>query len=144
MSHETITSPAQLADFCRRLARADRIGIDTEFVSEDTFRPELCLIQVATKDELAVIDPYRVGRPDAVLADAGRRQARDDRSRGPRGSELRADRLRPAAGQPVRHAARRRLLQRGVSVVLRLGRHADSSTPGRPRASSGPIGAAGR
>ena len=61
MSHETITSTAQLADLCRRLARADRIGIDTEFVSEDTFRPELCLVQVATKDELAVIDPYRAG-----------------------------------------------------------------------------------
>jgi ribonuclease D len=59
--HESITSPAQLAELCRRLARADRIGIDTEFVSEDTFRPELCLIQVATKDELAVIDPYRAG-----------------------------------------------------------------------------------
>lgn len=61
MSHETITSPAQLADFCRRLESADRIGIDTEFVSEDTFRPELCLVQVATKDVLAVIDPYRSG-----------------------------------------------------------------------------------
>jgi ribonuclease D len=61
VSHETITSNAQLADFCRRLARADRIGIDTEFVSEDTYRPELCLIQVATKDELAVIDPYKAG-----------------------------------------------------------------------------------
>ncbi len=60
MSHETITSPAQLTDFCNRLARADRIGIDTEFVSEDTFRPELCLVQVATANDLAVIDPYRV------------------------------------------------------------------------------------
>lgn len=61
VSHESITSPAQLADFCRRLADVDRIGIDTEFVSEDTFRPELCLVQVATEHELAVIDPYRVG-----------------------------------------------------------------------------------
>lgn len=61
MSHETITSPAQLADLCGRLSRSDRIGIDTEFVSEDTFRPELCLIQVATADELAVIDPYKAG-----------------------------------------------------------------------------------
>ncbi len=61
MSHETINTSAQLANFCRRLAGAERIGIDTEFVSEDTFRPELCLIQVATADELAVIDPYCVG-----------------------------------------------------------------------------------
>jgi ribonuclease D len=61
VSHETITSPAQLADLCRRLARAERIGIDTEFVSEDTFRPELCLVQVVTADDLVVIDPYRAG-----------------------------------------------------------------------------------
>ncbi len=61
VSHETITSPAQLADLCGRIARADRIGIDTEFVSEDTYRPELCLIQIATAVDLAVIDPYRCG-----------------------------------------------------------------------------------
>ncbi len=61
VSHETITSPVQLADLCGRLAQADRIGIDTEFVSEDTFRPELCLVQVATANDLAVIDPYRCG-----------------------------------------------------------------------------------
>ena len=61
VTHQTITSPAQLAAFCDELAQADRIGMDTEFVSEDTFRPELCLVQVATKDLLAVIDPYRAG-----------------------------------------------------------------------------------
>jgi ribonuclease D len=61
MSHESITSPAKLTALCSRLATADRIGIDTEFVSEDTFRPELCLVQVATRDELAVIDPYKAG-----------------------------------------------------------------------------------
>ncbi len=72
MSHETINSSAQLAELVGRLARADRIGIDTEFVSEDTFRPELCLIQVATESELAVIDPYRCGDLNAfwnMLAD---------------------------------------------------------------------------
>ncbi|MCC7475238.1 MAG: HRDC domain-containing protein [Pirellulales bacterium] len=61
MNHHSISSPAHLADLCQRLARADRIGIDTEFVSEDTYRPELCLVQVATADDLAVIDPYRAG-----------------------------------------------------------------------------------
>jgi ribonuclease D len=60
VSHTSITSQAQLAQFCRHLARADRIAFDTEFVSEDTYRPELCLVQVATEEELAVIDPYQV------------------------------------------------------------------------------------
>ena len=61
MSHESINSPDRLAEFCRQLAKADRIGLDTEFVSEDTFRPQLCLVQVATADSLAVIDPNQVG-----------------------------------------------------------------------------------
>jgi len=52
----TITDPAQLQQLCERLQTADQIGIDTEFVSEDTFFPELCLIQIATCDEMAVID----------------------------------------------------------------------------------------
>jgi ribonuclease D len=36
-------------------------AFDTEFVSEDTFEPVLCLVQVATNDRLAVIDPFKVG-----------------------------------------------------------------------------------
>lgn len=61
MSHESITTPSQLADLCGRLRGQARIGFDTEFVSEDTFRPELCLIQVVAEGVLAVIDPQRVG-----------------------------------------------------------------------------------
>jgi len=61
VSHVTITSANQLAEFCRQLAAADRVGVDTEFVSEDTFRPQLCLVQVATQDTLAVIDPKPTG-----------------------------------------------------------------------------------
>lgn len=66
MSHETILSDDGLADFCQRLAGATRIGFDTEFVSEDTFRPELCLVQVIAEggpggDLLAVIDPQPIG-----------------------------------------------------------------------------------
>lgn len=65
MSHETILSADGLADFCDRLAGSTRIGFDTEFVSEDTFRPELCLIQVIAEggaggDMLAVIDPQPI------------------------------------------------------------------------------------
>lgn len=44
-----------------RLAAADSIAFDTEFVSEDTYRSELCLIQVAAAGRLAVVDPIAVG-----------------------------------------------------------------------------------
>lgn len=56
MSTPTITEASDLDQLCQRLSKAEFIGIDTEFVSEDTFYPDLCLIQIATDDELAVID----------------------------------------------------------------------------------------
>ena len=60
MSHLTITRQSELLDYCTRLAGADWIAMDTEFVSEDTYRPELCLIQVATADGMAIIDTLAV------------------------------------------------------------------------------------
>lgn len=56
----TITDQAALEQLCQRLQQAPQIGIDTEFVSEDTFHPELCLIQIATAEELAVVDTMAV------------------------------------------------------------------------------------
>ncbi|RIK80928.1 MAG: hypothetical protein DCC67_08800 [Planctomycetota bacterium] len=52
-----ITRQRDLDELCKRIESADLIGFDTEFVSEDTFHPELCLIQVVTPTELAVVDP---------------------------------------------------------------------------------------
>ena len=60
MHHEYIRTQPQLEAFCGKLRSVDRIGFDTEFVSEDTYRPDLCLIQVAAGDLLAVIDPKEV------------------------------------------------------------------------------------
>ncbi|TWT75190.1 ribonuclease D [Allorhodopirellula solitaria] len=61
MNYETIHSAEQLADFCERISEEPVIGFDTEFVSEDCYRPELCLIQVAAGEHLAIIDPYPTG-----------------------------------------------------------------------------------
>lgn len=60
MQAPTITSPSALGELCRKLETASIVGIDTEFVSEDTFHPQLCLIQVATSKDMAVIDPMAV------------------------------------------------------------------------------------
>ncbi len=60
MDHEYVRTQSELENLCRRLVGAERIGFDTEFVSEDTYRPDLCLIQVATSDLLAVIDPKQL------------------------------------------------------------------------------------
>ncbi|MCC6493696.1 MAG: HRDC domain-containing protein [Pirellulales bacterium] len=55
-----ITRQRELEELCRRIETAEILAFDTEFVSEDTFNPELCLIQVATPSELAAIDPQAV------------------------------------------------------------------------------------
>ena len=36
------------------------VGFDTEFVSEDTYQPELSLIQINADNEIALIDPYAI------------------------------------------------------------------------------------
>jgi ribonuclease D len=56
----TIINMAQLDRLVERLRACGRFAFDTEFVSEDTFEPVLCLIQVATREQNAVIDPFQV------------------------------------------------------------------------------------
>lgn len=60
MQYESINTADQLRAFCNEISDCSLIGFDTEFVSEDTYRPKLCLIQVATEDRLAIIDPINV------------------------------------------------------------------------------------
>jgi ribonuclease D len=59
-----VTDPAQMAVCLEHLASSRLIGFDTEFVGEDSYRPELCLIQVSTAEQLFVIDPFGVGPLD--------------------------------------------------------------------------------
>ncbi|GAA0665009.1 ribonuclease D [Sphingomonas insulae] len=59
--HPLITDSATLANLCARLADADFITVDTEFMRESTYYPELCLIQIADANEAAAIDPMAPG-----------------------------------------------------------------------------------
>jgi len=70
-----ITDPSQLVGCLDHIARCPVIGFDTEFVGEQTYRPELCLLQVATPEHLYVIDPFHCGPLDRfweLLLDPGR------------------------------------------------------------------------
>lgn len=51
---------SQQSDFdalCERLQKSPVIAFDTEFVSEHTYRPKLCLLQFATAKETVAVDP---------------------------------------------------------------------------------------
>jgi len=60
VSHQTITTDSELKKLCEQLSTEPTIAFDTEFVSEDSYRPELCLVQVAAGECLAVIDPQKI------------------------------------------------------------------------------------
>lgn len=82
-----IARPEELAACCRYLAGTARFGLDTEFVGEDTYHPQLCLVQVSTDERLFLIDPQSAGPLDefwrlvvdpgrTVIVHAGREEAR--------------------------------------------------------------------
>ena len=55
--HPLITKSAPLAELVERLAKHPFVAVDTEFMRENTYWPELCLIQIASAEEAAAIDP---------------------------------------------------------------------------------------
>ena len=59
--HPLITTTAALEAFCALVSSSDFIAVDTEFMRENTFYPELCLIQVADAHHAAAIDPMAPG-----------------------------------------------------------------------------------
>ena len=59
--HPLISDSAGLAALVRRLSAAPFVAVDTEFMRENSFWPELCLIQIASPDEAAAIDPKAEG-----------------------------------------------------------------------------------
>jgi len=67
--HPLITDSAELAALCERLAKAEFVCVDTEFMRENTYWPELCLIQIADTEEAAAIDPLAKGLDMSPLLD---------------------------------------------------------------------------
>ncbi|MBL4596716.1 MAG: ribonuclease D [Robiginitomaculum sp.] len=58
---QILSTTADLAKTCEIAAQADFVTVDTEFMREHTFWSKLCLIQIATHDVEAIIDPLANG-----------------------------------------------------------------------------------
>ncbi len=67
--HPLIEDSATLAALCQRLAKSDFVAVDTEFMRENTYWPDLCLIQIADAHEAAAVDPKAPGLDLAPLLD---------------------------------------------------------------------------
>ncbi len=67
--HDLITTTDALADLCARLAKSEFVTVDTEFMRENTYWPELCLVQIANTEEAAAIDPLADGLDMTPLLD---------------------------------------------------------------------------
>ncbi len=55
--HPLITRSEDLAPLVERLSKKPFVAVDTEFMRENTYWPDLCLIQIASDEEAAAIDP---------------------------------------------------------------------------------------
>lgn len=60
VSFELITEQGPFERMCERLESAVVIGFDTEFISEDNYQPELCLLQVAAGTDRYLVDPLQL------------------------------------------------------------------------------------
>lgn len=65
-----ITSRAEADALATRVRDHGLMAIDTEFVSERTYYPQLALVQIATPDGIALIDPLADDAPDQPIWEA--------------------------------------------------------------------------
>jgi ribonuclease D len=70
-----ITTTGELEETTGKLAQSDFVTVDTEFIRETTFWPELCLIQMAAPGMTALVDPLAPGMDLASFFDLMRNEA---------------------------------------------------------------------
>jgi len=62
-----INTPDQLAKLCEQIKKEPWLALDTEFLREKTYYPKFCLLQIATPEWVACIDPIALPKLDALF-----------------------------------------------------------------------------
>jgi len=62
-----IDTPSALEQLCQQLQNVPWIALDTEFLREKTYYPQLCLLQLGTDEITACIDPLKLPNLDPLL-----------------------------------------------------------------------------
>ncbi|HUF74264.1 MAG TPA: HRDC domain-containing protein [Gammaproteobacteria bacterium] len=68
IEYPLIDDSRALRELCERIADVDLVALDTEFVRERTYYPELCVLQIATATSIAAVDCLAAIDLDPLLA----------------------------------------------------------------------------
>lgn len=66
---DLITTTEDLAAFCKTLSDEPYVTVDTEFIRESTYWPELCLVQLGGSEQASCVDPLAEGMDLTPLFD---------------------------------------------------------------------------
>jgi len=66
-SIQYIDTPDQLAKLCEQIKKEPWLALDTEFLREKTYYPKFCLLQIATPEWVACIDPIALPQLDTLF-----------------------------------------------------------------------------
>ena len=55
-----VATDEDLVDAIEEMRKAGVVAYDTEFIGEETYHPKICLVQLASRDFVAIVDPFAV------------------------------------------------------------------------------------
>lgn len=64
---EYVDTPVQLTALCKKIRNEPWIALDTEFLREKTYYPKFCLLQIATPNWAACVDPLALSQLDELF-----------------------------------------------------------------------------
>ena len=67
MQEKIVDTPSELLALCEQLRGSEWLALDTEFIREKTYYPQLCLIQVCNGEVAACIDPLKLSDLQPIL-----------------------------------------------------------------------------